>query len=108
MRAPFGENRTQVASGVGRLDLSDLLGRSGGHNRATVLAAFRTEIDDVVGGLDHVEIVLDDQQRVAGLEQFPERGQQLRDVVEVQAGRRLVEDIEQTFAAVATTGARRS
>ena len=67
---------------------------------AAVLAAFGPEIDDVVGGLDHVEVVLDDEQRVAGFEQLPERGQQLRDVVEVQAGRRLVEDVQQPLAAV--------
>ena len=35
-----------------------------------------------------------------GLEQFAERRQQLGDVVEVQAGGRLVQDVEQAFAAV--------
>mgnify|MGYP003694175915 CR=1 FL=1 len=39
-------------------------------------------------------------ERVAGLEQLAERGEQLRDVVEMQAGRRLVEDVEQALAAV--------
>ena len=72
------------------------------------LAAFGAEVDDPVGGLDHVEIVLDDEQRVPGFEQLPERGQQLGDVVEVQPGRRLVEDVEQPVAACATTDARRS
>jgi hypothetical protein len=52
--------------------------------------------------------VLDDEQRVAGLEQLAERREQLRDVVEVQAGRRLVEDVEQPLARRATTGAPRS
>ncbi len=53
----------------------------------------------VVGGLDHVEVVLDDEQRVSGLDQLAERRQQLGDVVEVQAGGRLVEDVEQAVAA---------
>ena len=44
--------------------------------------------------------MLDDDQRAAGLEQLLERRQQLRDVVEVQAGRRLVEDVELTLAAL--------
>ena len=39
-------------------------------------------------------------QRVAGLEQLAERGEQLGDVVEVQARRRLVEDVQQALAAV--------
>ena len=83
-----------------RFDLRDLLRRAGGDDRAAGIAAFRAEIDDVVGGLDDVEIVLDDEQRVAGFEQLLERRQQLRDVVEVQARRRLVEDVEQPLAAV--------
>ena len=44
--------------------------------------------------------LLDHQQRVPGLEQLPERGEQLGDVVEMQAGGRLVEDVEQALAAV--------
>ena len=43
---------------------------------------------------DHVEIVLDHQHRVAPIDQPVEHGQQLPDVVEVQAGGRLVEDVE--------------
>ena len=58
------------------------------------------QIDDEVGGLDDVQIVLDDDQRVPCLEQLSERRQQLGDVVEVQPGRRLVEDVEQALAAV--------
>ena len=76
--------------------------------RPPLFAAFGTEIDDPVGDLDHVEVVLDDHQRVAGFEQLAERGEQLGDVVEVQAGGRLVEDVEQPLAARATTGAPRS
>ncbi len=48
---------------------------------------------------DHVEVVLDHDQRMAGGDQPAERAEQLRDVVEVQAGRRLVEQ-EQRAARV--------
>ena len=44
--------------------------------------------------------MLDDQQAVAGLQQLAERGEQLGDVVEVQPGRRLVEDVEHAVAGV--------
>ena len=47
-----------------------------------------------------VEVVLDDHERVARLEQLAERREQLRDVVEMQPGGRLVEDVEQPLAAV--------
>ena len=71
-----------------------------GDELAAFLAPFGPEVDDPVGGLDHVEVVLDDEQAVPGLEQLAERRQQLGDVVEVQAGGRLVEDVEHAIAAV--------
>ena len=43
--------------------------------------------------------MLDDHERAASLEQFPERRQQLRDVVEVQARGRFVENVEQPLSA---------
>ena len=43
----------------------DLLGRAGGDDFAALVAAFRPQVDDPVGGFDDVEIVLDDQKRCA-------------------------------------------
>ena len=48
----------------------------------------------MVGGLDDVEVVLDDDHGVAGVHQAVEHAQQLADVLEVQAGGGLVEDVE--------------
>jgi hypothetical protein len=47
----------------------------------------------VVGGLDHVQVVLDDDHRVPGLHQPVQAVQQLLDVGQVQARRRLVQDV---------------
>jgi hypothetical protein len=55
------------------------------------VAALRPEIDQPVGRGDDVEVVLDHQQRMTGLQQAPERVQELRNVVEVQTRRRLIE-----------------
>jgi hypothetical protein len=56
----------------------------------------RAEVDDVVGAFDDFEIVLDDEHAVALLHEPIEDAHELRDVVEVQPGRRFVED-EQAF-----------
>ena len=77
-----------------RFDLRDVLGRARGHDLAAAVAAFGAEVDDPVGGLDDLEIVLDHDHGVALVDQLVQHLQQLRDVVEVQAGRRLVEDVE--------------
>ena len=58
-------------------------------------AALGAEVHQPVGGGDHVEVVLDDHQRVAGIQQLSKGRQQRGDVLEVQAGGGLVEQEEQ-------------
>ncbi len=70
------------------------------HHLAAARAAFRTEIDHPVRRLDDVEVVLDDQDRSARLDQPAECRQQLADVIEVQAGGGLVEDVEHARVAL--------
>ena len=69
----------------------DLFRRAGNQQPSAAVAAFGAQVDDPVRRADHVEVVLDDEQRVPRVEQALERAEQLRDVVEVQAGGRLVE-----------------
>ena len=58
------------------------------------VAALGPEVDDPVGGLDHVEVVLDHHHRVAVVAQAVQHLEQQVDVVEVQARGGLVEDEE--------------
>ncbi len=81
----------QRPSGMRVGALHDLLRRALRDDHAALLAALGTEIDDPVGRAHHVEVVLDDDQRIARVEQPAESSEQLRDIVEVQAGCRLVE-----------------
>src|SRR5918995_1503170 len=100
IRAADGEHVAQIPAGVRSRVLDDLLRRAGDNYLPALVAAFRPEVDDPVGGLDHVEIVLDHEQAVACLQQLAERRQQLGDVVEVQPGGRLVENIKHAVAAL--------
>src|SRR5690606_29212867 len=56
--------------------------------------AFRTNIDQPVGTLNHFHVMLDYQNGIPLLPQRIERFQQFFDIVEVQAGCRLIEDKE--------------
>ena len=56
--------------------------------------ALRAEVDDAVGGGDQVEVVLDDDHGVAAVHEALEGGDEPRHVGHVEAGRRLVEDVE--------------
>ena len=70
--------------------LLDVFGRALGDQQAARVAALRAEIDQPVGGADHIQVVFDDDQRMTRLQQFAQRPHQLGDVVEVQSGGGLV------------------
>ena len=72
--------------------------RAAGDQLAAVGAAFGAEVDDPVGFLDDVEVVLDGDDGVAAVDQAVQDVDQLLDVGEVQAGGRLVEDVERRAA----------
>src|SRR5262249_2249725 len=61
---------------------------------AASLAAFGAHVDEPVGGFDDVEVVFNDQKRRTGVLELAEGVEELGDVVEVQAGGGLVEDVE--------------
>ena len=57
------------------------------------------EVDDPVGRLDDLEVVLDDEHGVAGVDEVVQHLQQQLDVGEVQAGGRLVQQVERPAGA---------
>ncbi len=79
-----------MAAGVPR----DFVGRALGDQLATAGTGLRPEVEDPVGRLDHLEIVLDDDHGVAQVGQTVNHFQQVLDVVEVQSRGRLVEDVK--------------
>ncbi len=98
-RSTPAEHRLYMPAGVGAFVRGDLLGGAGGDDFAASVAAFRAEVDDPVGGLDDVEVVFDDDDGVAAVAQPMQDFQQQFDVVEVQAGRRLVEQVQRPAGA---------
>src|ERR1022692_2503204 len=95
------EDGGEVVAGVGGGVGGDLFGGSGGYDLAAGVAAFGAEVDDVVGGLDDVEIVLDDEEGAAAFDEFAEGGEEFLHVVEVESGGGLVEDVEGAAAGAA-------
>ncbi len=61
---------------------------------AAVVAGAGAEVDDPVGVRHDRLVVLDDDHRLAGVDEPVEQAEQLLDVGEVQAGGRLVEDVD--------------
>src|SRR5580704_16931226 len=88
------EDLAEVLAGVAAFDGGYLFGGAGGDDVAAAGAAVGAEVDDVVGGLDDVEVVLDDDDGVAAVDEPAQDAQQFADVFEVQAGGGLVQDVD--------------
>lgn len=72
----------------------DFLGSSCRDYRSTTITAFETEIDDPVRGFYNVEIVFDDDNCIAVIAQSMQHAQKLLDIVKMQTGRGLVENVK--------------
>lgn len=88
------QHRLQVLPRVAFLGFGYVFGGACGNNSAAAVAAFGAEVDDPVGRLDDFEVVLDDDDGVTRVGQLVQHFQKFRDVVEVEARRRLVEDVQ--------------
>ncbi len=93
-RLVTNQDRAQVLACVRPLDARHALRRALGDDPATGFAAFRPQIDQPVGALDHIQVVLDHHDRVALIDKSLQHCQQLEHVVEVQTGGWLVQNIE--------------
>ena len=97
--APVGQSIPKKASGVGSVARGNLLGSSCGHHPTALIASLRTQIDDPIRALDHLEIVLNDNQTLALVDETMKHSEQSCDVVEVQAGGRFIKDKQRAGSA---------
>ena len=58
---------SQIFPGVRPLDLCHLFRGAFGHDLASLLPAFGSKVDEIVGRLDDIHVVLDDDDGVAAL-----------------------------------------
>src|SRR4051794_18501647 len=72
----------------------ELGGGAGEDDLTAVVAGSRAEVDDPVRVRHHGLVVFDDDDRVAVVDEAVEQGEQVVDVGEVQAGGRLVQDVD--------------
>src|SRR5688572_26823849 len=73
--------------------------RAAGDDAAATATALRSEVNHEIRAPDHVQIVLDDDDRVALIDEFVEHVQQLAGVFEVKSGGRFIEDVQRPACA---------
>src|SRR5687768_2449468 len=84
----------QPPPSVRRLDANDFLGTARRHDLAAAITGVGTEIDDPVSELDDVEVVLDEHEGVSCVDESVEHAGELANVLEMQAGCRLIHDVQ--------------
>ena len=64
-RGAAGQDFLEVSSGVGVFRGRHLLGSAGNDESSPLITGFRSDVDDPVGGLDDIEVMLDDHEAVS-------------------------------------------
>ena len=85
--------RFEILPGITFADGGDFFRRALRDDSTAAIAAFRSQVDDVISNLDDVQIVLDHDDGIAGIRQFLQHVDQFSDIHRVQAGRWLVKDV---------------
>src|SRR6185437_15933359 len=100
------EGGGEGGAGVGFFVAGDLFGGAVSDDAAAAVAAFGAEVDEPVGLLDDVEIVLDDDDRVAQIDESLQNIEKFFHVVKMQAGGWLVENVKRAAGLAARKFAR--
>ena len=82
----------QEPAGVAGRARGNVFGRAVRDDVTAFVTRVGPQVNDPIGALDDVEVVLDDEHRMAGINETLKSFQQNADVVEVQAGGRFVEE----------------
>lgn len=72
----------------------DFFRRALSDDSAAAVTAFRSQVDDIIGHFDHVQVMLDDNHRIALVDQSLQHFQQTVDVFKVQSRGRFVQNIK--------------
>jgi hypothetical protein len=92
------QNTTQGLTGVALGGCGDFFWRAVGYDFSAFFTALRPEVYDPVGGFDDVQVVLDDEDGMAGGDEPLEDAEEDSHVVEMQAGGRLIKYEQGRFA----------
>ena len=84
----------EESRGVALFRLGNLFGGTGGEDLASLATALWADVDDPVSKFDDIEVVLNDDNGVATINEFLEYVHQDADVLEVETCGGLVEDVE--------------
>ncbi len=87
--------------GIRCVEIAYLFRCTGDDDLTAAIAALRTQVDDVIGYLNDIQVVLNDQDAVASIDQALEDFDQLVNVGSVQADGRFIENVQRAAGGAA-------
>src|SRR5690349_18476037 len=90
----------QESAGVRRLARGNLFRRAGDDDLAAGMTAFRSEINDVVCGLDDVHVMFDREHGMSRIDEPVQAAEEALDVRQVESRGRFVENVEGVLRAL--------
>ena len=84
----------QVLARIAAFHRGDLLRRTDGHHVAALVAAFRAQVDDMIRGFDHIQIMLNDQHGISRVHKLLQHLNKLVDIGGMKARSGLVQNID--------------
>ena len=91
----------QEPSGMAALGACNLFRRAFGDDEAPITTGFRAHFEHMICGGNNVQVVLDDQDGVAAVEQSLQHCDQLLHIIGMQTCRRFVEHVDRVAARAA-------
>lgn len=79
---------------MGFLTRQNVFGRASGDDLAAPVAPVRSQVDQIIGILDDVDVVFDDDDGVSLFDKLVQGIQKLLDIGEMQSRGRFIQDIE--------------
>ena len=94
------QNFFQKPAGIGIFNFHDFLRRAASDNVTAFITALRSQINDIVGRFNDIQVVFDDNHGIAEFDKPVENSQQFLNVIGMQSGRRLVQNVNRFTGAL--------
>jgi len=79
---------------VGFFGFDDIFRLALNHDFASLLSSLQAQINDIIGAFDHIQVVLDDDNRVALIDQFLKATEEYGDIIGMKTYGGFVIEIE--------------
>ena len=91
-----------ISSCMGSRILCNFLGSALSHYRSAAISTLRTDINNIIRGLDHIQIMLNYYNGISTVRKSAQNLHQLLHICKMQSGRRFIQNLDRLASAALT------